>query len=310
MGFGDERARYATVTAGARVFALLVLAPNVLLAGTSSAILNLSLVAAVWMVAIFADGSRRVPVMPALVVEASLVAVLAGLSLVDSVALLPALVLPTLIGGLVRGVRGALEVLGAQMVVLTATILPSAAVQPSVPLAIVLFTWLMAGLAFGLLAAIVHSYRREHMDPVTPYRDARRLINQLLGLSGELVDGLDPVSICQNIVDLAREELPLVGAVVYTESATGVTALLDSHDHRHDPEAGSALVRRAFATGSPCREDTGVAVPLKTDAGVVAVLAGGLPVNAAAVGAAVADALADHSPRLRPQALQQHTPLL
>jgi signal transduction histidine kinase len=306
----DQRARYATVTAGARVFALLVLAPSIVLSGGSSAILNVSLVAAVWVGAVFAEGVRRVPVMTALVIEASLVTLFAAFSLIDSALLLPALVIPTFVGGLVRGVRGALEVLGAEVAVLAAVILPNSEIQMSEALAIVLFTWLMAGFGFGLIAAVVHAARSEPDGITTSYRDARALINQLLGLSGELVDGLDPVGIGQNIIDLAREELPLTSAVIYTETTTGITPLLGSDQAGNMSPEMTALVQGVFRTGRPEASGSQLALPLQTDAGVVAVLAGGFSPTAVPPAALLEGTVKGLSRQLSAAALQLDTALL
>jgi signal transduction histidine kinase len=310
MTTADQRDRYATVTAAARVFALLVLAPAIILGGGSSAILNVTLVAAVWMGAVFVEGVRRTPVMPALVVETSLVTLLASYSLVDSALLLPALVIPVFVGGLVRGVRGTLEALGAEVAVLAAVILPNPEIELTEPLVIVLFTWLMAALGFGLIAAIVHAARSEPDGTATSYRDARGLINQLLGLSGELVDGLDPVSIGQNIIDLAREELPLSSAVIYTETATGFTPLLSRDETGDMTDARISLVQRVFRTGRPEAGGAEVAIPLQTDAGVVAVLVGGFRPSAVPARAILEAAIKDLSRQLPAAALQLDTALL
>jgi len=307
MSSADQRARYATVTAGARVFALVVLATPVAVTGRYGAILNLILIAAVWMGATFADQIRRVPVMIALVVEASLISFLASLTLSESTVLLPALVIPQFIGGLVRGPRGAFEVLGAEVAIIAATILPGSLVLDR-ELAGVLFTWLMAGLGFGLIAAIVHAARSKP-DTTASYSDARVLIMQLLDLSGELVDGLDPVSISQNILDLAREELPLTGAVVYSRNAFGIMPLLEGDVFAHEV-TNAEMVETVFNTGEPAVDGPWVAIPVATDAGVVGVLVGGLAATSRPPSAALDSALAALSRNLSPEALQLDTALL
>jgi signal transduction histidine kinase len=310
MNVADQRARYSSVTAAARVFALVVLAPSIILAGSSSAILNISLVAAVWMCAVFAEGVRRTPVMTALVMEASLVTLLASFSLIDSALLLPAMVIPPFVAGLIRGVRGTLEVLGAEVAVLVATVLPNSRIEVTEDLVIVIVTWLMAGLALGLLAAIVHSARNEQPDSVTSYRDARVLIHKLLGLSGELVDGLDPVSIGQNIIDLVRAELPLSSAAIYTKQGDGMTPLLGS-DGAGEPDCVTAsLVERVFAGGAPEVSGKRMAFPLQTDAGVVAVLAGAFSIPVGPADSVLEVGLKDLANRLRSQSLQLDTALL
>jgi signal transduction histidine kinase len=309
MNTADQRARYATVTAGARVFALIVLAPPVALHQEQTAIVSVILLGAVWMCAIFAEGLRRVPVMTALVLEASLITFISSNALVDSSVLLPALVIPPFIGGLVRGTRGAFEVLGAQLAICWATVFANDNIDLTENLAGTLFTWLMGGLGFGLIAAFVHRARLDDSTTVTSYRDARALITRLQELSGELVDGLDPVSIAQNILDLAREEVPLTGAVVYTRSAYGVFPLLQGDVSQSDID-NSALVDEVFKSAKTAIEGPWVAFPLMTDAGVVAVVAGGLtPANrpsSAAIRASL-DALAT---TLRAEALQLDTALL
>jgi signal transduction histidine kinase len=309
MSTADQRARYATVTAGARVFALLVLAPPVAFAQNYDAILNVIMLAAVWLCAVFADGVRHVPPMTALVVEASLVTFLATLTLTESLVLLPALVIPPFIGGLVRGTRGALEVLGAELVICAATIFASGEVPMTRDVLGALFTWLMVAVGFGLIAAFVNRARTADSYTVTSYRDARALITQLQELSGELVDGLDPVSIAQNILDLSREEVPLTGAVVYTRTPYGVIPLLQG-DVTDAGAENSTIVEEVFSTGAPVVTGPWAAFPLVTDAGVVAVVAGGLNPRARPTNSSLVTALEDLSATLRAEALQLDTALL
>jgi signal transduction histidine kinase len=309
MSTADQRARYATVTAGARVFALLVLAPPVAFAENYDAILNVIMLAAVWLCAVFADSVRHVPPMTALVVEASLVTFLTTLTLTESLVLLPALVIPQFIGGLVRGTRGALEVLGAELVICGATIFASGEVPMTKDVLGALFTWLMVGVGFGQIAAFVHRARADDSYTVTSYRDARALITQLQDLSGELVDGLDPVSIAQNILDLSREEVPMTGAVVYTRTPYGFIPLLQG-DVTDDGADNTLVVEEAFTTALPVVSGPWAAFPLVTDAGVVAVVAGGLNPTARPTNSSVRTALEHLSATLRAEALQLDTALL
>jgi signal transduction histidine kinase len=308
MNIVDQRARYATVTAGARVFALIVLAAPVALTQDYGAIVNVIMLGAVWLCATFAESVRQVPAMTALVVESSLVAFLACLTLAESPVLLPALVIPTFIGGLVRGTRGAFEVLGAVATICLATIFASTDITLTLNLAGTLFTWLMASLGFGLIAAFVHRSRSDS-DTVTSYRDARALITQLQELSGQLVDGLDPVSIAQNILDLTREEIPLTGAVVYTRAYGDVIPLLEG-DVSDGGADNTAVVNQAFDTGEPVLDGPWAAFPLVTDAGVVAVVAGGLIPTSLPSNTALRATLAGLTTTLRAEALQLDTALL
>ncbi|KRF17957.1 hypothetical protein ASG90_06445 [Nocardioides sp. Soil797] len=306
----DERSRYATVTAGARVFALIVLAAPVAFTGDYGPIINVILLAAVWMAAIFVEGMHRAPVMPALVIEASLVSFLVALTLADSNVLVAAQVIPLFVAGLVRGSRGMLEVLGAQLVVLASSVFAAAQLELSSDLLWVLFTWEMVGLGFGASAAIVHNIRVQEPTTTSSYQDARTLITKLIDLSGDLVDGLDPVSISQNILDLTREELPLTGAVVYTRSTYGITPLLQGDVAADSVESRDALVSHVYETGLAAKDDGEVAFPLVTEVGVVAVVAGGINKSFAPNQDMLNTTLRDLPRKLLPEAVQLDTAML
>lgn len=305
----DQRGRYLSVTAGARGFALLLLAgPVAVAAGSGTDVLFLVALATIWMGAVFADGTQRIPVMPALVVEASLVTFVVGLNLEHSGLLLPALVVPAFVGGLVRGMRGAFEVLGVEVVIIAASILPNAQVVLGKELATLLFTWIMGSLGVGLLAAVINRSRSES-STISSYRDARLLISRLLDLSGDLVDGLDPVSIGQNVVDLMREELPLNAAAIYVRSAGGITPLLDAGVAVRPWPAVPALSRQ-MSSDKPLVEGGWVYVPLATDAGVVAVVAGALAPRANPDAHVFRSTLNDLMGKVRPMSLQLDAALL
>lgn len=308
MGSQDQRARYVSVTAGARVFALILLSGPVAVTSDFAGIINLVLLATIWMGAVLGEGLRHIPVMPALVVETSLATFMVALNLEHSGTLLPALVVAPFVAGLVRGVRGAFEALGAEVAILAATLLPNANIDVDAQLLSVLFTWLMVSLGVGLMAAVIHRTRSES-DMAANYREARTLINQLLELSGQLVDGLDAVSIGQNIVDLSREEVPLSACAVYLRSPNGITILLDAglvDDGMKVPE----VVTRSFRSGKPSIDGEWAAFPLVTDADTVAVVAGSLGNGVTPPRSALRDALAQLTEMLRPEALQLDAALL
>ena len=156
--------RFGPITTGARVFALVVLAPPVAFTQSYPVILSTMLIAAVWTAASFTGGLPGIPLMTALVVEASLVAFLAALPLAFSALLVPALVISPFIGGLYRGSRGGFEALGAQVAVLVAFVWASSSVDSSPELLATLFTWLMAGLGFGLIGAVIRAAKLELGD--------------------------------------------------------------------------------------------------------------------------------------------------
>ena len=188
-----EVARFGAITTLARVFALVVLAPSVAFTQDYPTILSTILIAAVWTSATFVNLLPGLQLMPALVVEATLIAFLVTLPLEFSTVLVPALVISPFIAGTLRGTRGVFEMLGAEVVVLTAAIVPNAAINPSTQLAALLITWLTAGLGFGLIGVVVRSAKLELGDTTrSSYRDARALLTQLLELSDDLVEGAGP----------------------------------------------------------------------------------------------------------------------
>ncbi|MDO7869287.1 sensor histidine kinase [Nocardioides jiangxiensis] len=275
MSPADRRARYATVTAVARAFALVCLAPSVALGQDYAAIINVILLATLWIGCVLADGMPRVAAMPALTVEASLTAFIAVLTLEQSPVLLPALVIPPFIGGMVRGVRGTLETIGAELVITIAVVATSAEIPVTDTIGAQLFGALAAGVGLGSVTAFFHESRESRSDTSSSYRDARALLTQLHDLSGSLVAGLDPVRISHGILDTAREELPFTGAVVYVQTANGYTPLLEGDVTDAGADNG-AVLDEVFRTGRPVVDGPWVAVPLVTDAGLAGAITGAL----------------------------------
>jgi signal transduction histidine kinase len=304
----DRRARYGTVTAVARALALVCLAPSVAIGQDYAAIINVVLLATLWLGCVFVDGLPRVRVMPALVVESSIVAFIAVLTLEQSPALLPALVIPPFIGGMVRGVRGTLEVIGAELAITVAVVASSPTIAVTDTIGAQLFSAMAAGIGLGSVAAFFHEAREGRSDTSSSYRDARALLTQLRDLSGSLVGGLDPVRISQGILDTAREELPFTGAVVYVETPHGYTPLLEG-DVTDSGADNTAVLDEVFRTGKPVLDGPWVAVPLLTDAGMAGAITGALLPHRLAP-AALQHTL-DHLVRLlRREALQLDTALI
>lgn len=311
MSTRDRRTRYASVAAGARVFGLIILAPSVAVGQDDVAIMNVVLLGALWLGCVFAEGLPRVDPMIALVVESSLVAFIAALALESSAVLLPALAIPAFIGGLIRGMRGTFEVLGAELAVCVATVVASREIVGSNTLTVEVFSWLVAGLGLGSAAAFFHRTREPGRTATTStsYRDARSLLIELRDLSGDLVGGLDPVRISRGILDLAREELPFTGAVVYAETPNGYVPLLEG-DVTDAGADNTSVLDEVFRTGRPVLRGGWVGVPLVTDAGVMAAITGALLPTERLSRPQITQAL-DHLVRiLRPEALQLDTALL
>lgn len=309
MSTADRRTHYATVAAAARVFGLVVLAIPVAVGQDYSATVNVTLLGAIWLGAVFSEANPRVDTMVALTVEASLVALIACLALSESAVLLPALAIPAFVGGLVRGIRGTLEVLGAEMAVGGAVVLSLDTVTLGGAVASQIASWLIAGLGLGCAAAFLHHTRGEAPSTDTSYRDARTLLTQLRDLTGDLVGGLDAVRISEGILDLAREELPLTGAVVYAETPQGYVPLIEG-DVTDAGADNTDVLEEVFRSGQPVLSGPWVGVPLVTDAGVVAAITAGLMPTARANPVVLRESLDHLVEILRPEALQLDTALL
>lgn len=304
----EQRVRFATLTAAARAFALVVLAVPVAVSQDYTAIAGAILLAAVWIIGVFVDGVRSIPAMPALVVEAALVSLTACLALESSTILLAALVVPPFLAGLVRAGVGVIEVLAAQLGVGAATILLSSQVSLTPVSLTAWFMWSTAGLAFGLVASFIHHGRGDE-TVTSSYRDARRLLIQFRELSGELVQGLDPVGIAERILRRSRERLPLAGAVVYAPTSHGFSPLVegDASDAGAD---NSHVLAACLDRAEAIVDGPWVAFPLRTEAGVVAVVAGAVVPTQALTPAQLRHILDEVSTSLRGEALQLDTALL
>ena len=157
------------------------------------------------------------------VVEGSGVAAIAVVVHPGASIVLPYLVVPMLIGGLIDRLAGLMRVLiGAVLASFVGWALLG---RPDGDATRSLAISLLAGLLVGLAASGFH--RRLRGDPdAASYRDAIGLIQQLDALSGKLTGGLDPVSLAEQMMDEAEVQLPVQQAAVFTRSNTGVVSPL------------------------------------------------------------------------------------
>jgi signal transduction histidine kinase len=307
----EQRLRFATLTAGARAFALVMLAVPVAVSQDYTAIAGAILLAAVWIIGVFVDGVRSIPAMPALMVEAGLVSLTACLALETSTILVAALVVPPFVAGLVRAGVGVIEVMAAQVVVCALTILLSRDISLTTSILMAWFMWSTVGLGIGLIASFMHHSRLEE-SVTSSYRDARGLLIQFRELSGDLVEGLDPVGIAERILAVSREHLPLAGAVVYAPTSHGFSPLVEGDaSDAGDAGADNAHVLLAcFDRAEPVVDGPWVAFPLRTEAGVVAVVAGAVMPALRPTPSQLRQSLDEASATLRREALQLDTALL
>jgi hypothetical protein len=88
------------------------------------------------------------------------------------------------------------------------------------------FTWAITGLGLGLIASFVRPNFLDASDPQRAYRDAQALIRELIGLSGRLSSGLDPVALGGQIESAVRDELPVAALTVHIPRGELLTPLV------------------------------------------------------------------------------------
>lgn len=229
--------------------------------------------------------SSLAPVWP-LTAEMLLVGLVIGLTLPQSLILLPYLVVLSMLAGLAGQWRGAALVNGAQVL---ATIL--------VPIASTGFTefsedsrllapWLSTSLAMGLLGGAVSSIVRPSAEsnPDASYRSARRLLTQLHVVARRLPGGLDVRQIAGQVLTDLTTHTDIAEVALFSRSESGVfvpLATLAPEDGIHSRfQAFEGPLRMAWSTMEPVHErgfhadgapSYQVALPLRVGPRVVAV---------------------------------------
>jgi len=298
------------LAAGARLFAIVALGVPAVLSTNVVSIVGLLILATVWMTGLAVRGVRSLSPLLVITFEAIAVGVTLGAARDGGIPLMGALALAPLMAGVRGGLWAVLQAIGAEILAFV-VIAYQGGGSVSSEAAGTLATWIVAGLGFGLIASFARATRLTNNDELTPYRDARALISQLLELSGDLHSGLDAVSISQRVINSAREEIPFVGGVVYIRRGEALTPLIESAESAGlDTPGREALVEHAWASGQGLQQDSEIAFPLRTDAGVVAVVAGALPATLDATDLSVERALHQLTERLSGEALQLDTALL
>ena len=267
---------YHRMAVGARVLAMLILGIPVVVYGSVESVLALAALGVTWLVATLLERTQRASWLlnP---VEAGLVALVAALSLGHGATLLAALAVPPFTAGLRRGVRGTAVALSIELVVLVAlTARFHGALEAQ--LASSVLTSVLTGVGLGLIASYVHAQLARPPDPLTPYRDAQRLLRDLIDLSGTLGSGLDATALGNRIAITVRDQLPLLAVTVFVprhdELAPLVTGAMASSV---DAAPLLGLAQEARTAGEPRVGSQSFAIPLVTEVGVVAVVAGVLP---------------------------------
>jgi signal transduction histidine kinase len=267
---------YHRMAVGARVLAMLILGIPVLVYGTVDSLLALSGLGCTWLLVTVLERTRLSSWLLA-PVEAAAVSLIVSVSLGQGAALLAALAVPPFTASIRRGVRGMVLALSIELVVLvlvTARLYGALGAQ----LASSVLTSVLTGVGLGLIASYVHAQLQRPPDPLTPYRDAQRLLRDLIDLSGNLGSGLDATTLGSRIAVTVRDQLPLLAVTVFVPRQDELAPLVGgAMATTVDDSRLVDLATDVMATQKPRVGGQAFAVPLTTEIGVVAVVAGVLP---------------------------------
>jgi signal transduction histidine kinase len=265
--------QFPRLVIGARIFGFVVLSIPLLWSREETGLLALLTIGIVWAAAVGADRLGLNSVV-ASSVEAALVGAVCGLTLEAAPAVLGSLAVPPFVASLRRGPRGMALALSAELVAMVAIgVLMHGALDPAQGTGTI--TWVMTGVGVGLIGSFVHSAMPPPVDPLQPYRDAQALIRDLIGISGELTSGLDPVSLGTTIADAVRDELPVTALVVQVPRDDELTPLVVETDSSEtDTGVLQDLALATRRTKRPSVSGNAFALPLMSEGRIVAVVSG------------------------------------
>jgi signal transduction histidine kinase len=305
-------ATHLNLAVRARGLALLVLAIPVVVLGDRVSVLALGSLALVWAAATAADrvapGRLLVPIL-----EGTLVGGIAALTIPQEAGVLGALAVPAFTAGLRGGVRFVSLALSAEIIALVgvhwARVGPLTAAEATDAL-----VWIVTGLGLGFIASYLRSEAQRLIDdPLTPYRDAQRLIRQLLSLSGDLGSGLDPATLGTRIAVAVRNELPVAAIAVHVYRGDHLTPLVaGSSSSAVDQAELEPLALEAWDEQRQLVQGSAFALPLVTNSGPVAVITALLPSTFGMAGndEGLRSRLGDLRSSLAPLAVQLDTAML
>ncbi len=272
MIWGSPRRQYTWLAVGARTFALLTLAMPLVLSHDQLMLLALLTMGAIWA-AVTAGELLEIPATLLLVLDSALVGSVAGLSSHSTVAVLGALAVPPFTAGLRRGTRGVALSLSAELSAYVVISLTDGALSQEQGTSA--FTWAVTGLGLGLIASFVRTNFLDSNDPQRAYRDAQALIRELIGLSGRLSSGLDPVALGGQIESAVRDDLPVLALTVHIPRGEVLTPLVgDTGISSPELDMSHELAQYCLLTGNVRVVGHSFAFPLNSGGGVAAVVSG------------------------------------
>jgi signal transduction histidine kinase len=301
--------QYAFLATTTRVFALIALIGVGLLAGDQAAVLGVLGIGCIWLAATAAE-RMNAPRLIAITVEAGLVGAALALSVDGTLQILAALTFPPFTAGLRRGLRGALFSLAAELVIFLCV---SVVAYDGLPVAtgISSLTWAVFSLGLGLIGSFIYVGSATDADPLDAYRAAQSLIRELIGLSGGLSQGLEPVTLAAAIASAVHDELPVLALVVHVPRGDHLTPIINDHNDLLDvAEQAETLALRAWQHEVILEERNAFALPLSSEAGIVAVVTGVLSPGLDPVALGLHQTLSSLREQLEPAAVHLDTALL
>jgi signal transduction histidine kinase len=160
-------------------------------------------------------------------VEAAVTGLVVGLALPGGVALVPYLVVLTLIAGISRGVFGVSAVVLVQFLTIALVAATWDLDLRAQELLRLLSPWLLTGIGVGLLGAWLRQAKMSmSVDRDTSYESAHRLLTQLRTVAKRLSSGLDSARIANDIRCEADGAMAAMAVAVYIRTNGGVLSPL------------------------------------------------------------------------------------
>jgi signal transduction histidine kinase len=301
--------QYAFLAGTTRGFALISLVVAGALHHDTAALLAVLAIGCVWLAATAAE-QLPIPRLVTITVEAALIGVVSGLAVGHTFQVLTALAFPPFTAALRRGPRGALVSVATELVTFVAVAVASYG-GFSEEAGTSALTWFILSLGLGLIGSFIHLGVMADPDPLDSYRSAQVLIRELIGLSGSLNAGLEPVTLAAGIAGAVQDELPVRALVVHVPRGDLLTPIINDHGGAADElEASEDLAARAWRHGEILVDRHAFALPLASGAGTVAVVSGFLSPGLDPVALGLRQTLADLSARLEPATVHLDTALL
>ncbi len=301
--------QYAFLAGTTRGFALIALVVAGALNQDDAALLAVLGIGCIWLAATAAE-QMPIPKLVTIAAEAALIGAVSGLAIGYTFQVLTVLAFPPFTAALRRGPRGALVSVATELVTFVAVAVAAYGGFSDVAATSAL-TWFILSLGLGLIGSFIHIGVMADPDPLDSYRSAQVLIRELIGLSGSLNAGLEPVTLAAGIAGAVQDELPVRALVVHVPRGDLLTPIINDHGGAaSELEASEDLAARAWRHGEILVDRHAFALPLASGAGTVAVVSGFLSPGLDPVALGLRQTLADLSARLEPATVHLDTALL